>query len=217
MDVVCQIRNKRQLERDLQELKKAPEKAMKAMNRDAKKRVKGWVQDEIVRAYGVTPAQIKSKEIGTIRIKGKILDSLQFQYRGRPLTPTHFNMTPTTPPGRAYTLRAMVTREGGPKTLGNVKELTPKQRARLARNFKRTNLRRSRRSPVMLMPAGKGNSKYIPFQRVSDNRKDIKAVKTLSFAQMVSSRRTNKQIQDAITNGMLERVDFYMKKYMPGD
>lgn len=216
MGIKCEIKDLPDLKRKLDRLKDAPEKAMKAMNRDAKKAVKAIVQAEIVRTYNVTPAQLKSKELGTIRVKGKILDSLEFQYRGRPLTPTHFSMSPQSPPGGAYTLSATFVR-GSRKTLGEIKELTPAQRKKLARNFKRTKMRTSQKSPIMLMPAGKNSGRYIPFQRQSTNRKDIKAIKTTSLAQMVSSPRTQAKIQTAIQADMNKRLDGYLDKYLPGD
>lgn len=216
MSVVCELKNRRELKKKLERLKDAPEKAMKAMNRDAKKAVKGIVQAEIVRTYNVTPAQLKSNELGTIRVKGKVLDALEFQYRGRPLTPTHFSMSPTSPPGGAYTLSATFVR-GSRKTLGEIKELTPAQRKKLAKNFKHQKLQTSRKSPIMLMPAGKNSGKYIPFQRQSPNRKDIKAIKSTSLPQMVSSYRTQAQIQTAIQADMSKRLDGYLNKYLPGD
>ena len=217
--IICEVRDRAEFGRKLQALQDAPEKALKAMNRDAKKQVKGWVNAEIVKIYNVTPEQIKTKKLGTIRVNGKIQDSLEFQYRGRPLTPTHFDMTPRSPNRGGYTLSATFYR-GHKKKLGEVKELTPAQRKRLARNFKRKNLGLSRKSPAMLLPTGNkkdGGTNYIPFQRMSTNRRDIKALKTISFPQMVSSKRASKQIHDAVYNGMSKQLDTYMKKYLPGD
>lgn len=182
------------------------------MTRDAKKQVKGWVSSEVSKVYGVSKSDIDNKKVAAVRAKGRILDSLMFEYKGRPLTPTHFGMTPTTPDAEGYTLRATVIR-GQPKTMGRVKKLTQKQRKKIGRNLRKPGFQVSGKSPVMLLPAGKASSTYIPFQRQSANRKDIEAIKTVSLPQMVSGRAED-QIQATMRRELSDRVEFYMKKYM---
>lgn len=210
------IRNYKKLKKELKKVKDAPEKTMKKMTRDAKKQVKGLVASEITKVYGITEADIASKKIGTVRVKGKILDGLEFQYRGRRLTPTGFSMSPTSPNPDGYKLTAEIIR-GERATLGTVKKLSQKQKNRLKKNFKGKGKQRSKKSPIMLMPTGnksEGGTNYIPFQRTTPNRKPIKAIKTLSMPQMVSGDRTSKNISKAVNNLMRDRVEFYLDKYM---
>ena len=113
-------------------------------------------------------------------------------------------------PGGGYTLKATIVK-GQRSTLGQVKKLTKKQRAALAKNFTRSGTRQSDHSPIMLMPTG---TTYIPFQRKSVNRNDVEAIKTISLPQMVGSKRTEEGIQRAINEGLGKRLDHYMNRYM---
>lgn len=215
-DVRCQIRNFDKLMKQLDDAKKAPKTVMKRLTADAKQRVPGWVATEVSKVYGVKKSEITGRKIGSMTTKGKDFKNLRFVYSGRLLTPTHFGMAPKAPkPNRgSYTLKATIIK-GERATLGKVKKLTKKQRAAMAKNFRREGTQNSDHSPVMLMRANGGQ--YLPFQRKSTNRKDIEAVKTVSLPQMVSSERTGEAIQTAINEGLGKRLDHYMQRYMPGD
>ena len=211
MSVTCEIKNYKALKKQLEDMKKAPKQVLKSLTSDAVKRVPGWVAKEVTKVYGVKKGEITGKKIGTVRTEGKSFDEVKVIYKGRVLTPTHFSMTPKAPSeSGTYTLRATILK-GNRATMGKVKKLTKKQRAALAKNFTRSGSRKSSSSPVMLMRTG---STYIPFQRVSHNRKDVVAVKTLSLPQMVSSKRTEKGIQTAINDGLGKRLDHHMQRYM---
>lgn len=189
------------------------EKVITRLMADMRSRAPGWIASEVTQVYKIkkseiTPAKVgkAGKSAGSIRIQGETVDSLQIVYRGRPLTPTHFGMTPKVPRD-TYTLKAEIIK--GKKTvLGQKKKLTKKQRAALGKNFRRQGTRTSDHSPVMLMPTG---STYIPFQRKSFDRKDVEAVKTLSLPQMVSSERTSEGISKAINEGLEKRMAQHMK------
>ena len=200
-----------ELRKALDDQKTGPEKVLKHMKEDAKKRVPGWIATEVTKAYGVKKGDIAGHKLGRMRVEGKSFKELRFTYTGRLLTPTHFNMSPKAPnPGGAYTLKATFIK-GQRTTLGKVKKLTKKQRAALAKNFTRSGEQRSDHSPIMLMPTG---TTYIPFQRKSVRRNDVEAIKTLSLPQMVSSDRTEEAIQQAISEGLAKRMEHYTKRYM---
>lgn len=209
MSVSGGIRNYKAVKKQLEDMKKAPEKVMKAMTADAKKRVPPWVAAEVSKVYGVKKGEISSGDLGSVKVTGKTFKDVKVTYTGRTLTPTHFGMTPKTPGQNAYTLKAQIIR-GQKATLGKVKKLTKKQRAALGKNFTRSGTQNSTSSPIMLMPTG---STYIPFQRISTNRKDVVAIKTLSLPQMVSSERTHDNIQTAISVGLQKRLEHHMKRY----
>ena len=63
----------------------------------------------------------------------------------------------------------------------------------------------------MLMSTGGTN--YIPFQRQSQNRKDLKAIKTLSMPQMVTNEKVEKNIADAINEKLGSLFDHYVEQY----
>lgn len=206
------IKNYKVLKKKLDDKKKAPQKVMKALTADARKRVPGWVATEVTKTFGVKKGEITGKKIGSVKMQGSDVTNLKVIYSGRLLTPTHFSMSPNVPKeGGGYTLKATILK-GQRKTLGNVKKLSKAQRAALAKNFTGSGTKSSEKSPIMLMRANGGQ--YLPFQRKSTNRNDIEAVKTISLPQMVSSERTKDNIQQAINEGLSKRLDHHMKRYM---
>ena len=210
MSVSGGIRNYKALQKQLEDMKKAPKAVMRAMTADAKKRIPPWVAAEVSKVYGVKKGEISSGDLGNVKVTGDTFKDVKITYTGRTLTPTHFGMTPKVPGPNAYTLKAQIIR-GEKATLGKVKKLTKKQRAALGKNFTRSGTQKSDHSPVMLMRANGGH--YLPFQRKSVRRDDIKAIKTISLPQMVSSERTEKNIQTAISEGLQKRMDHHMKRY----
>lgn len=215
MSVSCGIKNYKALMKQLENKKKAPEKVLKALTADAKKSVPGWVAAEVSKVYGVKKAEISGGELGSVNVTGKTLKDVKITYTGRTLTPTHFGMTPKTPGQNAYTLKAQIIK-GQKATLGKVKKLTKKQRAALGKNFTRSGTQNSTSSPIMLMHTGNtktGGTNYIPFQRQSVRRDDIKPIKTISLPQMVSSERTKDNIQQAINEGLQKRLEHHMKRF----
>ena len=64
----------------------------------------------------------------------------------------------------------------------------------------------------MLMRANGGH--YLPFQRKSADRDDIKAIKVISLPQMISREPTTGNIQQAIKEGLGKRLDHHMNRYM---
>lgn len=212
MSVTCQVKKYKALRKQIDDMKKAPRKVISSLTAEAKKRAPGWVAAEVSKVYGVKKSEITGKKIGSVKVQGNSIEQVKIVYQGRVLTPTHFSMSPKAPKpgGGSYTLKASIIK-GERTTLGKVKKLTKKQRAALAKNFTRSGTKTSDHSPVMLMPTG---STYIPFQRKSANRKDVQAVKTVSLPQMVSSERTEKGIQTALSDNLGKRLDHYMGRYM---
>lgn len=207
------VQNVRRQLKQLQALQGKSDKAIKRIMSDVRTRVPGWVATEVTKEYNikkgeVTPAKAgrSSKPVGSIKVRGGTLDTMEIVYKGRALTPTHFGMTPKAP-RESYTLKAEIIK-GRKSVLGQKKKLTKKQRAELGKNFRRKGQRRSPNSPIMLMPTG---STYIPFQRKSPDRKDVQAIKTISMPQMVSSERTSANINRAITEGLDKRIAQHMK------
>lgn len=211
-DVQAEIKNYEELMKKLAAKKKGGKKVMKQLTNEAKTRIPGWVATEVTKEYGVKKGDITGQKIGLVKAKGTNIKKVQIVYTGRLLTPTHFKMAPTAPnPSGAYTLKATIVK-GERKTLGKVKKLTKKQKKVLAKNFTRSGTQASPHSPIMLMRANGGH--YLPFQRKSQNRNDIEAIKTISLPQMVGSERTAEGIQEAINEGLGKRIEHYMKRYM---
>lgn len=204
------------MKKKIDDMQKAPRKVMSGLISDAKKRVPGWVATEVTKVYGVKKSDVPDK-IGSLKVVGDNINDLKFIYAGRKLTPAHFNMSPKAPnPGGSYTLKATI-HKGQRTTLGKVKKLTKKQRVALGKNFTRSGERRSDHSPIMLMHTGNTRAEgtnYIPFQRVSTDRKDVIAIKPTSLPQMIRNERTAEGIQKAINENLGKRLDHYMDRYM---
>lgn len=211
MSVRMEIKNYKDVMKKLDDKKKAPQKVLRAAYSDARKRVPGWVATEVTKTYGIKKGEITGQKVGKVTMKGDNIKTLKVIYTGRPLTHTHFSMSPKAPKAGGYTLKATVIK-GQRATLGKVKKLTKAQRAALAKNFTGTGEKKSDHSPIMLMRANGGQ--YLPFQRKSHNRKDIEAIKTISLPQMVSSERTHEKIQQAISEGLGKRLDHHMERFM---
>lgn len=212
MSVTFEIKDYKIIKKKIDDMQKAPKQVMKSLTAEAKKRVPGWVAAEVVKEYGVKKGEITGQKIGKVTPKGDSFKEVRIVYTGRALTHTHFSMSPTAPnPGGSYTLKATIVK-GQRTTLGKVKKLTKKQRAALAKNFTKSGSQNSDHSPIMLMRAKGGQ--YLPFQRVSQKRNDIKVRKAISLPQMVGSKRTEEGIQNAISENIGKRFDHYMNRYM---
>lgn len=200
---------------ELRQIEKESETVVKRTISDISKRAPGWVASEVVQVYGIKKGEItpngKGKKAGNISTRGNTIASMQLVYRGRVLTPTHFGMTPKSPPaGRGYTLKANILK-GNKATLGKVKKLTKKQRAALGLNFTRSGTKSSDHSPIMLMRTG---GTYIPFQRKSTNRKDLEAIKTVSVPQMVSNEKTEPGITKTLNENIEKRFHHHLSRMM---
>ena len=212
MSVKCEIKDYKIIKKKLDDMlgRTAPKKVLERTLSDVRTRAPGWVAAEVVKVYGVKKSEITGNELGKVKVTGNSMKNVSIKYTGRMLTHTHFGMSPTAPKegGGAYTLKATIVK-GERATLGKVKKLTKKQRAALSKNLTQSGTQTSDHSPIMLMRAKGGH--YLPFQRKSTDRKDVKVIKAISLPQMVSSERTHDSIQAAINEKLGKRLDQHMK------
>lgn len=212
LSIKCELKEYNFTKKRLKALEHAPKKVISSITAEAKKRVPGWVATEVAKNYGVKKSEITGQKVGKVTPKGDSIETVKVVYTGRPLTHTHFSMSPKAPsPGGGYTLKATIIK-GQRTALGQVKKLSKKQRAELGKNFTRSGTRTSDHSPIMLMRANGGQ--YLPFQRISTKRKDVVVRKTISLPQMVTSKRTQEGISRAINEGLGKRLDHYMDRHI---
>lgn len=219
------IKNYKSMQKKLHKWKQAPEIVSKKIVSNFKSSAPGWIAKEVCKVYNIKQSEVKpsknnfgGKKIGNIRISGKTIAEAEIVYQGRLLTLTHFDLSPTAPPHvrKAYTIKAKI-KKGKKKTIGKVKKLTPEQQKNVGKNFKRQGKRNSPKSPHMLLHTGnrkEGGINYIPFQRISQQRSDLKAVKTLSLPQMVSNPVVKENIDKVLTEKLGGKLEEQMKKYM---
>lgn len=208
--VSVQLANLRQLAADVQAMKAGGRKAITSTVKDVKARAPGWIAQEVTAVYNIKKGEITpssggkpKKMAGSIRITGETIEELTLTYKGRLLTPVHFGMTPKAPPkGKSYTLKVQVLK-GSKKVLGRYK------------NTRTPGGPFSQRSHNILMGTGntkEGGTNWIPFQRMSKTRTDIKKVTTISVPQMITSDRTNEAIMLRLNTETAKRLDHHMKR-----
>lgn len=164
-------------------------KAVQATCREFKTRAPAWISKAVTEYYtikkkDITEAKKGASVVGKTKVVGVAVDKVVINYKGRVLTPTHFRMTPKERPaaGRKYKIKTTI-RKGQKKTLG--------PRAFLG---------------------GTGGTNQIPFQRVSDSRLPIKAIKTLSVPQMLTNEEVAKKINENIDEGMAKRLEHHLQR-----
>ena len=207
----------REITKVIHEIKNIEDTAQAVLSRtisDVKTRGPGWIAQGVANRYGIKRSEVsKVNGIGRLDISQDRRHHLQLKYSGRPLTLSHFGMTPKTPSPNGYTMKAKVYKIR-PETISKVKKLTKKQRAALAKNFTRTGSQNSPKSPIMLMRANGGQ--YLPFQRKSTNRKDIEAIKSLSLPQMVTEGKDgplHREVNLVFGNKLQDRFDHHCKLF----
>lgn len=231
MSVTCEIKNYKALRKQIEDMKKAPQKVLQATSNDLRKRGRGWIADGVVERYNLEGNKSKGKkaivdeDVGKVEITGSLVDNtMKFKYKGRRLTPIHFSMSPTArpAPGTQYTLKWKVRREGGKPVSAKIKKLTKKQRKNIGRNYTHQSTRTTQTSPSMLQPTGAKSAdkvQYIPFQRKASRPGDKMdyPVKAMSLPQMVTQGK-NKQfypeIEKKFNQNLEKRFNHYCDRYI---
>lgn len=208
--ISAQLSNLSQLVADVRAIEEGGRRAISSTVKDVKARAPGWIAQEVTGVYNIKKSEIvpsssgkPKKMAGSIRITGETIEELAITYEGRLLTPVHFGMTPKSPPsGKSYTLKVQVLK-GQKKVIGRYK------------NTRTPGGPFSQRSHNILMGTGNtqaGGTNWIPFQRMSKTRTDIKKVTTISVPQMITSDRTNEAIILRLNTETAKRLEHHMKR-----
>lgn len=191
--------------KQLQKLETGGEKAITRTVSDFASRAPAWVSKGIREHYGVDTAAIKDaakkpkrgRSAPSFKVAGKIVDGAVLPYEGKPLTPIHFKMSPTTINPKGMTLN----RNG---------HAIPKKYTVKATIFK--GKRASFAPGTYLAPAGKNSETIIPFQREGDERKPVHSIHTVSVPQMVDNKETRARINELINENIQKRFEHHMKQ-----
>lgn len=200
------IRNIDGIMREIDKTKAGVEKALKLTLSDARKAAPGIVADGVRTKYNIKKADITGGKVVKVRTEGTSLESMKLIYTGRLLTPTHFGMTPKSPPaGKGYTLKAAILK-GGKKAIGSYKsKRTP------GGPF-------SVKSPFVLMGTGAARAdgtSHIPFQRQAPGHRPTEGIRkltTLSVPQMITNDEVAEIIQGKLSDKIKTRLDYHMSK-----
>lgn len=197
----------------LHKLKDGGEVAIKRTVSDFASKGPGWVSKGIRKHYGVDTKAIedagpKKKRGGTsVKVSGLSVDGASLKYEGYTLTPTHFKMSPKQKP---TTQKSKPIRIPGQAIAGagDVAMIRPPKKYKV----KATIIKGQRASlpPGTFIAAGNGGVS-LPFQRTSDARMPIEAVRTLSVPQMIDGKARG-TISDTINTKLDERFEHNIKQ-----
>ena len=206
------------LAKRIQKLKDGGEVAIKRTVSDFSSRAPGWIKQGIRQHYGVDTAAIneagpqRKKGATHVHVSGISVDGASLVYKGRTLTPTHFNQSPKSRPAgtQARTIRvpgqAVKTADGSPVAMIN----PPKKYTVKATIIKG---KRASMAPGTFIASGNGGS-TLPFQRKSESRLPIEAVRTLSVPQMISGERAKETIENLLGENLEKRFEHHIKQAM---
>lgn len=213
-NIKVQIKNYKQLISVVKAYNNRGSAALEYTVKDMRSRAPGWVAQEVAQVYNIKKEEIKPTKIkkngekpksaGTVKVSGDTIEQFTITYTGHLLTPVHFDMTPKAPtPGKDYVLRMQVYKGGKKERIGRYKA-TRKRGGPY-----------SEQSHNILM--GTGNTKvngvnWIPFQRMSKKRTDLKKFTTVSLPQMVDNEVVNENIYKRLNEETEKRLTHHMKR-----
>lgn len=195
MQMDVKVPNFGKLVGSLKDLNKDIDKAVGRTIADCKQRGPAQVTKAVTEVYGIKKGDVTAagkaakggaKTIGSIKVSGVTIDSVQLVYKGRVLTPTHFSMKPKKRPKRGE--KYMVTAEifkGKEKALG---------------------------SKVFLAPSGSAGTTEIPFKRKTEKRLPIEAFRTVSIPQMITNEKVSADIKARMDELLDERLQHNTKR-----
>lgn len=181
-----------------------PSDVFKYTFKDIKSRAPGGVADAVRSVYNIkkneiTPktksAKSTPKKAGSIFAVGTDIFNFKMIYYGRVLTPLHFGMTPKKRPNTA----------GKKNKKYNIK-LKIKQQQKILKG-------KSGNCPF-LAPVRAGYVKQIPWERFSDDRNDIRPVKTLSVPQMVDNKIVREVIDKTLGELLNKRFNHHLENFI---
>lgn len=177
-----------------------PSDVFKYTFKDIKSRAPGGVADAVRTVYNIKKNDIMPKrksskdapkKAGSAFVTGTDIVNFKLIYYGRLLTPLHFGMSPKFRPSLA-----------GKKNKKYKIKLKIKKEQKILKG-------KSGNNPF-LAPVSSGYNKQIPWERFSDDRDDIKPVKTLSVPQMID----NKIVRATIDKTLGELLDKRFKHHL---
>lgn len=180
------------------------EKVVGDTMKEATTRAPAWIREATTEHYGIQKSKVKPGK----KLRGG--SSVTFVYTGGANTLRTYGMKPGKPKKNGYSVSAEILK-GKRVQFGANKKLTKKQWQNIGRNFTHQSTKSSMQSPIMLLNI---KGQYLPFQRVSGNRHDIKAIKALSTPQTVGSKRTEPDIQKTIEKNIIPRLEHNLTRYI---
>ena len=205
------------LKAKLEKMNKQSETVVKRTVSDFKSRAPAWVSAAVTEYYAIKKSEVKGamtgvkKGIGKIKVAGVTVDEISLVYSGRLLTPTHFKMKPSTPPKKRAKDTRLIPGQNikSDKAVGDVAIVTPLAPYQVSAEIKKG--KRVTFPGQVFLGTNKGAG-YIPFQRESEERTDIKSIKTVSIPQMITNEQVGEEIKKNIDEGLGKRLEHHLQQ-----
>lgn len=214
------------LMKEVEEAGSKGEQAVRYTLKDLRSRVPGWVAKEVSTEYNISQGEVKGKTKEDVKraavsvsVTGNTIGTLAVIYRGHALSPYRFSMSPKMP-GRTKLKKKRIVPGGninfnGPAgkyaTLPVFKKYSIGYTIKKGRKMK---LNGKYDNTPFLAPVTEGSSLYIPFERKSEDRKDIEATKTVSVPQMVSSKNVSEDIYSKLETEAQKRLEHHLDRLL---
>lgn len=198
---------------DLKGLNKDIDKAVSRTIADCKTRGPAQVTKAVTEVYGIKSGEVTAagkaakggaKTVGSIKVKGVTVDSVQLIYKGRVLTPSHFSMTPKKNPDKQQNALDMVP---GADIANGSKVAMIRQPKPYRVKVEILKGRKRRLGPkVFLAPSGAAGTTQIPFKRTTEKRMPIEAIHTVGIPQMITNETVKADIQARMDELLAKRL-----------
>lgn len=199
----------------LRKLENGGEVAIRRTTSDFISRAPGWVSKGIREHYGVDTAAIKDaakkpkRGKTSIKVAGVTIDGASLEYKGRTLTPVHFKMSPKKAPDAQQKEPSKIPGQ----LIGSGSPVAMVQPPK-AYKVKATIIKGKRASlPSGTFIASGNGGVSLPFQRTTEKRMPIEAVRTLSVPQMIDGR-ARETIEQTISENLTKRFEHHIKQAM---
>lgn len=209
--------------KEIQSMKSKSEKVVNRTIADFKSRGPGWVAQEVTKVYNIKKSDVNKdkkgvKKTGSIKAMGTRLDNLSLIYRGRPLTLTHFNMTPTKPPELSEKRVTIHIPGVGFRNVRQRKKVDVK--ATIYKGHKKV-IKGEYDTPIFIQENPQKAGQYLPFQRTGRKLKntskgtekdELVLIKKTSVEQMIENETVAENIHTRINEGLGKRLDHHLKQ-----
>lgn len=233
-EIKIEIRNLKSILKKIKALEGAGEKAVSYTVKDIKARAPSWVAKEVTTTYNIDKKEIipgstrkvkgggteAVKQAGSFKAMGDTLETMRLVYSGRPLTATHFGMTPKQPkplsnkhrrtPTEATTLRG-ASISGSPYAMVRIRK--PYEVKATIKKGQQEVLegKKEYERPVFLAKGAHGAG-YLPFQKKPNGK--LYGVKSISVPQMVENPEVHTRIYNRLSEETEKRLRNNMKRFM---
>ena len=209
------MKNGAKLAKKIAKLAEGGETALKNTVSDYANRAPGWVKKGVRQHYGVdTEAidkagpKVQRGNGRTFTVGGTTVDGVSLEYKGKTLTTTHFNQSPSSVQSARQTKYQRIPGQAirGAGAVAMIRQ--PRKYT-----VKATILKGHRASMKAGTFIATAKNATLPFQKTSASRYPVHPVRTLSVPQMISGK-AKETIDSLIDENMEKRLEHHIERVM---